>query len=139
MPPTDIVERAIQAVVAVIDSNNDISAITEKASDNVIAWNADLDAEPPVIAYRAVVATVTGSPGDTREIIFNFTAVAEAESMANELLAVLDSRILWAPALAALSPPLDGYMTNPVRRGIPWDSDEDFYRADLELTLVCTA
>jgi hypothetical protein len=137
-PPTDIIERSIIAVVAVLEANADIKAITDRNSDNVTAWNADMLATLPVIAYRYTVATPGGmATGDTREVLFLFTAVGATESVTNALLEAIE-KIRWAPALAALNPPLDGCMYNPVRRQIPWDEDVDAYRSDLEYTLVVT-
>jgi hypothetical protein len=87
-------------------------------------------------SIRAVVAVLQAS-ADTREIMFNFSAFAATESVANDLLGTVEN-LPWAVALAALNPALDGCMLNPVRRPIPWDSDADAYRADLEMTLYVT-
>lgn len=138
MPPTDLIERAKIAIVAVINSSPDIQAITGRADNNVTAWNADMTAVLPVIAYRMPVATPGGGAiGDTRELVITFSAFAPTESVCNALLEVLET-IRWAPALAALSQPLDAYFRNPVRRDIPWDETEDSYRVDLEMTLTAT-
>lgn len=136
--PTDIIERAMIALVAVLDANVDIAAITGKANGNMTAWSQETPASIPVLAYRYVIATPGGmATGDTREVLWNFSAVAATESVANAMLEVVEN-ILWAPVLAALNPPLDGFMYHPVRRPIPWDSDADASRADLELTLIVT-
>jgi hypothetical protein len=135
---TDIIERSVLAIVAVLEARTDIQAITGRPAGNVTAWNADIAAVLPIIAYRYVIATPGGGAiGDTREIVFVFSAVAATESTANALLEIVES-ILWAPALAALAQPLNGYMRNPVRRSIPWDETEDVSRSDLELTLTVT-
>lgn len=133
----DIIERSEIAIVAVLQANTDIQEITGRATGNITAWNAEMVNDTPIIAYRYIVGTQVGGLGDTREIVFSFSAIAPEEPVANALLNVIES-ILWAPALAALEPPLDGYMKNPVRRSIPWDSDVDLFRSDLELTLLVT-
>lgn len=136
--PTDIIERAMIALVAVLDANVDIAAITGKANGNVTAWAQETPTDMPVLVYRYIVATPGGGAiGDTREIQWSFSAVAATESVANAMLEVVE-KVQWAPVLAALNPPLNGYMFNPVRRPIPWDSDADASRADLELTLIVT-
>jgi hypothetical protein len=135
--PTDIIERSIRAVVAVLQASADIQSILGRSTDMVTAWSAEMPATLPIIAYRYVVATPTGGAGDTREIMFNFSAFAATESVANDLLGTVEN-LPWAVALAALNPALDGCMLNPVRRPIPWDSDADAYRADLEMTLYVT-
>lgn len=145
-PPTDLIERAKIAVVAVLDANAQISAVTGRASGNMIAWATEGEAEQPVIAYRATVGTRGGAApanGDGREVMFLFSAIAETEPEANALLEIIEGgwlppAIVWVTALAAQNPPLDGYFYNPVRRDIGWDSDVDGYRNDLEYTLVVT-
>lgn len=133
----DIIERSKIAIVAVVSANTDIQQITGRAEGNITAWNAAMLNELPIIAYRFVVATQTGSQGDTREALFTFSAIARDEAEVNALLNVLET-ILWAPALAAQEPPLDAVFMNPVRREIPWDTDVDAYRGDLEMTLLVT-
>ena len=134
----DIIERSMVAIVAALDAHAQIQAITGRASGNIVAWNAGMAAELPVLAYRYTIATPGGGAiGDTREILWLFSAIAPTESATNALLEVVEG-ILWAPTLAALTPPLDGYMRNPVRRQIPWDETDDNYRSDLELTLTVT-
>lgn len=146
IPATDLIERAKVAVVAVLDTNAQISAVTGRANGNIIAWATETETEQPVIAYRATVATRGGAApanGEGREVMFLFSAIAATEPEANALLEIIEGgwvppAILWAPALAALNPKLDGYFYNPVRRDIGWDSDVDGYRNDLEYTLVVT-
>ena len=138
MPPTDLIERAKIAIVAVLSASADIQAITGRAEGNVTAWNADMASLLPVLAYRMPVATPGGGAiGDTRELVITFSAIAPTESVCNALLEVVET-IQWATALAALPQPLDGYFRNPVRRDIPWDESDDQYRVDLEYTLTAT-
>lgn len=145
-PPTDLLERAVIAVVAVLDAHAQISGITGRANGNVIAWDVEAETDLPVIAYRATVATRGGAApatGDSREVMFLFSAVADTESEVNALLEVIEGglappKINWVTALAALNPPLDGFFYNPVRRNVGWDSDADGWRNDLEYTLVVT-
>lgn len=136
--PTDLIERSIVAVVAALVASADIQAITGRATDNVTAWDAEATTVMPVIAYRYTIATPGGGAiGDTREIMFLFSAIAPTESVANALLEAVEN-IRWSVVLAAQAPPLDGYMRNPVRRSVGWDSDADESRSDLEYTLVVT-
>ena len=136
--PTDLIERAQVAVVAVLDTDPDIATITGRASGNVSAENAEMPTDLPILTYGYTVATPGGGAiGDTREILFLFSAIAMTESEANALLEVVESK-RWSVALAALASPLNGYFTNPVRRRIPWDESDDTYRSDLEFTLIVT-
>lgn len=145
-PPTDLLERCAIAVVAVLDSHAQIVAITGRANGNVLPWDVEDETELPVIAYRDTIATRGGqapATGDSREVMFLFSVVAATESEVNALLEVIEGghaapKVIWAPALAALNPPLDGCFVNPVRRNVGWDSDADGYRKDLEYTLVVT-
>lgn len=143
-PIEDLIDRAKIAVVAVLDTHAQISAITGRASGNLIPWDAEIETEKPVVAYRATIGTPGGSAiGDTREIMFLFSAVADSDSESLALLSAIEGghtppKIVWAPALVALVPPLDGFFMNPVRREVGWDSDADGYRNDLEYTLVAT-
>jgi hypothetical protein len=138
MAPTDIVERAVIAVVAALEANADIQTITGRSGDNSTAWDVEAETPTPVIAYRYTIATPGGGAiGDTREIMFLFSAIAPTESVANALLEAVEN-IRWSVVLAAQNPPLDGYMRNPVRRSVGWDTDADATREDLEYTLVVT-
>lgn len=136
--PTDIIERSLVAIVAVLTASTDIQTITGRTTNNVTAWNADMATDLPVLAYNYAVATPGGGAiGDTREVLFVFSAIATRESEANALLDVVEG-IRWSTALVALPQPLNGYMRNPVRRRIPWEDADDVYRSDLELTLTVT-
>lgn len=143
-PPTDLLERAKIAVFAVLDANAQIAGVTGRANGNLVAWSVEMNVALPVVAYRATVATRGGaSTGDTREVMFLFSAAAPTESEANALLEIIEGgiqapAIVWVTALAALARPLDAIFINPVRREIGWDSDVDGYRNDLEYTLVVT-
>lgn len=145
-PATDLLERCARAIVAVLDTNAQISAITGRDEANILPWDAEMETETPMVAYRDTIATRGGAApatGDSREVMFLFSAVAPTESECNALLEVIEGghappKIVWATALAALNPPLDGYFYNPVRRNVGWDSDADGYRKDLEFTLVVT-
>lgn len=137
-PPTDLIERSLVAVVAVVEADANIQSITARPSGNITAWNADMINALPVVAYNYTTATPGGGAiGDTREIPFVFSAFARTESEANALLEALEN-IRWSTALVALAQPLNGYMRNPVRRRIPFDESDDVYRSDLELTLTVT-
>lgn len=145
-PPTDLLERCERAVVAVLDTNAQIAAITGRANGNVLPWDTETETDLPVVAYRDTIATRGGAApatGDSREVMFLFSAVAASEADVNALLEVIEGgnappAIVWSVALAALNPPLDGFFYNPVRRNVGWDSDVDGYRKDLEFTLVVT-
>jgi hypothetical protein len=145
-PITDLIDRAKIAVVAVLDTNPQIVAITGRNSGNVLPWDAEYETEQPVVAYRATIATRGGNApatGDSREIMFLFSAVAPTDSESLALLEVIEGgnappAIVWVLALAALPEPFDGCFVNPVRREVGWDSDADGYRNDLEFTLVAT-
>lgn len=146
-PITDIVDRAKIAIVAVLDTHPQIVAITGRANGNLIPWDAETETEQPLVAYRATVATRGGAApatGDSREIMFLFSAVGENESETLALLDVIEGGtdpaqdVVWSVALAALVPPFDGCFVNPVRREVGWDSDADGYRNDLEYTLIAT-
>jgi len=131
----DIVQRAREAIVAILDTNADIVTITGRADGNIVPWRNDLDSDAPILAFFMIVATPNGQPGDTREMPFQITAVGRDEAEANEMLRVVEDA-LTAPALAALPIPLDAMPVNRVRRPAPFESEN--YRADLEISLVVT-
>jgi hypothetical protein len=142
----DLIERAKIAIVAVLDTHPQIVAITGRSSGNLIPWDAETETDLPVIAYRVTVATRGGAApatGDSREIMFLFSAVAADDAQSHALLEVIEGGIappdvVWSVELATLPQPFDGYFMNPVRREVGWDSDADGYRNDLEYTLIAT-
>src|SRR4051812_2895389 len=82
-----------EAIVAVLDTDAGIVALTSRASDNVVAWG-DLDpTTAPVIAYHVVAFTKLGGSADQRRALVQFTAVAETEKTANELIAAVDAAL----------------------------------------------
>lgn len=116
----DIIQVTREAVVEIIDAHADIIAITGRDSDNIVAWNPDQEIERPVIAYQFIDAGQLASDGDTRNPLIQFSATAEDEATANELLGVVE-QILTQEAFLSLSTPLDAFVERSIRRGFDLD------------------
>lgn len=105
----DIKQRLRVAIVAALDTAAAIAALTGRASDNVVAWNAVAAATKPLVAYSIVDCRENGESGEGWDARVQFTAVAEgddADSIVEELLGAVRDRFT-ADVLLALAAPLD--------------------------------
>lgn len=100
----DIVQRLRAALITALDAGVTIAALTGRASDNLVAWNALAEAIKPVIAYRIIDLRQNGESGDGRDGLIQFTAVAEgndADSVVQELLGAVETDLTAEALLAA--------------------------------------
>jgi hypothetical protein len=116
----DLIQVTREAIVAVVDSHADIVAITGRDAENIVAWNPDAPVERPVVAYQFITGSQRAADGDTRSLLFQFSASAHTEAEANELLGVVE-RILTQSAFLSLSNPLDAFVERSTRRGFDLD------------------
>jgi hypothetical protein len=137
---TDLLQRAREAVVQVLDQHPAVAALTGRLSQNIVAWGSLADATRPVLAYF-VVADGLGPVENARAITVQFAAFAGAgdEALANELVALVPE-LITASSLAALPAPfaLDAFVESWQRRGAAPDPESEAARADLDLTLVAS-
>lgn len=117
---SDIIQQSREAIVAVLDAYPPIQALTGRSSGNVVAWNPEAVVELPVIAYQFVTGPELAADGDTRELLFQFSASGEDESTAHELLGAVE-QALSQLAFLALSPPFDAFVARSIRRGFDLD------------------
>jgi hypothetical protein len=99
----DVRQRLRVALVAVLDTAAAIAALTGRASDNVVAWNALALAPKPCIAYRIVDCRENPESGEGWDARVQFTTVADGDD-ADETVEELQGAIretLTAPALLA--------------------------------------
>lgn len=133
------VQQVREAVVAILDTHASVVALTGRASGNVVPWDDLGDGHVPAIAYQ-FVADDFGPIENSRAIQMQFTAVASSETAANELIALVMTLLTWS-AFNALATPLDAYVENVVREGVPRDTDlpagmSERCRADANITIV---
>lgn len=124
----DIVELTREAVVSIIDTHASIVAITGRASENIVAWDPDTEVDRPVIAYQFITAPPLAADGDTRLMLFQFSASAEDEATVHELLGLVE-QVLTQTAFLSLPTPLDAFVDRSVRRGFDLDVDLRVSRA----------
>lgn len=132
----DMVQRLREAIVAIVDTNADVQALTGRANGNIVSWDTLSTDTLPVVAYQFITSHDGPSPM-LRGYDFQFTAVAATESAANALIGVVSS-LFSASAFAALAVPVDAALDpdpGPVRRSVPYDDDAVAYRADVDLTI----
>lgn len=133
----DTLQKFREAIVAVLDAHGGIAAITGRGADNVVAWGG-LGAVPDsyrktgLIAYQVIVGSEPAADGKPESFVVQFGAVAAEESITNELIGVV--KTIDAPAFLALVPPIDAHATNRVRRPMPFDSEEELARSDIDIT-----
>lgn len=105
MPSTaaDMIQRLREAIVEALDIAPAITAITGRASGNLVPWRDIADTQLPLVAFHLLDFPQTGESRDTRDGDVQFTAVADgddAASVANALLQAVEAT-LTAPALFA--------------------------------------
>lgn len=136
--PTDIIQRTTEAMVAALDTNSAIVAITGRANGNVIPFDDFGDATLPTIAYMDVTGANAGGIGDTRRVVYQFTAGAKSRSVANALLEAVENGLTpQAFTAAGLDACIDPE-NRPSRRGKAGDTEEGYFEADVDVTLLVT-
>lgn len=135
MPPTDIVQRTSDALVAILDTAPAVVAITGRANVNVVPFDDFADVTLPALAYIDITSAIAGGIGDTRRVIYQFTAGGSSKDVVNALLEAVENT-LTAPNFYAAG--LDAYMQDFLRRGTPGDTEEGYFSADMDVTLIVT-
>lgn len=138
--PTDLEDRTARALVAILNADAGVQAITGRTSGNVVAWKNANDAELPVIAFLFLDGEEIGGAGDNRFFNYQLTAIAEGDG-ARSMTAALMERIelgITEPLLAAQG--LDACPLRRRRRSVPEDGEASrgIERADIDLTLWVT-
>lgn len=139
--PTDIEDRLARGLVAILNADPGVQAITGRTTGNVVAWSADVTAALPVIAYQLVELVEIGGTGDNRDAEYQLTAIAEgngARSMVAALLERIEQALTWA---AFDAQGLDALVRRRRRRVVPATDSEasrGLARADLDLTIWIT-
>lgn len=141
---TNVVQRTCEALVAVLDANASVVALTGRTRLNVVPYaelvsalaERDGEAMLPLVGYTFVSGEQTGlAPGRWDRLVFQLTAAAVDSATVFELLGVIESE-LTALALSNLAVPLEAYIESRVRRGRDFDPDMAIHAADLDITLV---
>lgn len=135
MPTTDLVQRTAEALVAILDTNAGVVAITNRANGNIVPYDDLADAPTPIISYIDVTSAIAGGIGDTRRVIIQFTVAATTKAVANALLEAIENGLTTTNFYAA---GLDAYMQDFLRRGTPGDTEEGYFSADMDVTLIVT-
>jgi S-adenosylmethionine synthetase len=136
---TDPIQILREAIVAVLDTHADVVAITGRATENVVAWGnlgdvSVANREAGIIAYHVLVSSEVAADQNPEDTPVQFGAVAAEESIANELVNVV-RRVINGQAFQALVPPIDAFVTNRVRRPMPFDPEEKLARSDIDITI----
>jgi hypothetical protein len=131
----DFVQSVRDAIIAVLDTDSAIVAITGRSNGNVIPFD-DLGESTLVgIEYMVVSAVMIGGIGDTRRVLVTFAASAELEADANALLDLVEKK-LTCPAMEAAG--LDAYPQEFSRTGIAGRASDGTSSASLDVTLIVT-
>lgn len=119
---TDIKQRLREALVAVLDTAAAIAALTGRASENLVSWNALEEATRPVLVYRILSLSENGESGEGWDARVQLTAVAEgnnADATVEELLGAVCTTLTAGALLAA------GVDAAPIRWHRADGSDDD--------------
>lgn len=138
--PTDIEDRTARALVAILNADAGVQAITGRTRRNLVAWGDVNDAELPVLAYQFIDGEEIGGAGDNRFLNYQITAIADGDG-ARSMTAALMERIelgITEPLLAAQG--LDACPLRRRRRSVPMEGEASrgTNRADIDLTLWVT-
>jgi hypothetical protein len=131
----DFVQTVREAVIAVLDTQSTIVALTGRANGNVIPFDDLGDVVVMGIEFMVVSAVMIGGIGDTRRVLLTFTASAPLEADANALLDLVEKK-LTCPAMEAAG--LDAYPEEFSRTGIAGRASDGTSSANLDVTLVVT-
>jgi len=137
---TDIVQDTNEAVVAILNADAGIQAITNRTTGNVRPWKHVADEELPILLYHFVVGTEEGGSGDNRLFQYQITAYAKGPntgSVVNNLLERVELG-LTEPLLAA-----QGLDAAPMRRTrtavvIERDGTRELTRGDIDVEIWAT-
>jgi hypothetical protein len=141
MTATDIEALLNEAIVAVLDIDAGVVAITGRPSGNILPMQDVGTLGLPVLLYLLIDLASNGSAGDTRLALFQFSAIAEGNDAASTTAALMEriELALTEPALAAQGLDACPY-GRPRRRRIAADADASraVARADMDFTLLVT-
>ena len=135
MPTTDIIQRTAEALVAILDTDAGVVALTGRANGNIVPFDDSADAPLPIISYIDVTGTIAGGIGDTRRVIVQFTVAGGTKAIVNAILEAVENALTTTNFYAV---GLDAYMQNFLRRGTPGDTEEGYFSADMDVTLIVT-
>lgn len=130
-------QQVAEAIVGILDTDQDVVAITGRSSINCVPFEDSTFNELPIYDYFIADGIQVGGLGDTREVIVDIRATAESGSVCNEMLRLAEQKLI-APRFAALG--LDGCQLRAKRRDVDVDPDaeQDVKTKLLELTLLVT-
>lgn len=87
MPPaTNVLQLLSEAVATIIDAAPTVTALTGRASGNIVRWRARKTVAAPRLAYIAGPAEVAGGLGENYEVTLLIRAEAATASAANALV-----------------------------------------------------
>ena len=141
MPATDLEQRIIEAIVAVLDLDAGVQAITGRLTGNILPWQDSEALTYPVLLYQVPTIDPYGGAGDTRLAEVQLTAVADGEGAGATTRALLE-RVelgLTQPLLEAQG--LDAAVIRSRRRGATPEGStgsRGTTRADIILTVYVT-
>lgn len=130
-------QQVAEALVGILDTDQDVVAITGRASINCVPFEDTTFNLLPIFDYFILDGTQVGGVGDTREVTVDIRATAELGSTCNEMLRLAEEKLI-APRFAAIG--LDACALRAKRRDVDVDPDaeQDVKTKLLELTLLVT-
>lgn len=133
----DIMQQVAEAIVGVLDRDQDVVEITGRPSINCVPYEDTTFNLLPIYDYFIVDGVQTGGLGDTRRVVVDIRASAESGLICNNMLRLAEEKLI-APRFAALG--LDACQLDAKRRDVDVDPDEEqgVKTKLLELTLLVT-
>lgn len=138
MPATDPIERMREGLVAVLDTDAGIVALTGRANGNIVPWQDTVEPNTdPHIRYAVIAATRSGEqPGEFWRVILQASAFASAGASETGALCEAIQAAATAARFAALASPVDVHVTGLDRRGPFFEATPRLWRSDLDLAFL---
>jgi len=132
--PTDVLQAVAEAIVASLNADPSITAITGRTGDNIVTWNSLESAKLPVLVYLLVNAREVGGLNWTWDVDLQLDAYAVVSADANNLRHAAQ-QLLISPTFSALANPIDAMSLNRVLQTFPFDEASDSYRTSITMTI----
>lgn len=132
----DPVQVLRECLVAVLDTDAGVVAITGRASVNLVPLGDLGDAPDLPIAAYAVADTneQVGMAGDARAAV-RVSCYAATEAAAVALAAAISAALTYS-ALAGAAPAIEAVFESRSRSAPEWDSQQEAFRADVDVGLL---
>jgi hypothetical protein len=139
----DIVQRLIEAMVAVADADLTLRQVMGRVDGLLTPWQTPEVATSPALVYAHIATTPVAGAGDARTSLIQLTVWAEGQGAQGMCHAILERcETLFAPSALRAVNGIDAAPVALFRRGATFTDPEGsrgLVRADLDIDFLVTA